>query len=84
MDTYRINEFFSHVRRLSSIEKGIHWMYCMDLRRFGGRGGAECAADLGLDASFPCDEVHSAGDLEAEGVVLGMENGVEVRKRERV
>ena len=56
----------------------------MDLRRFGGRGGAECAADLGLDASFPCDEVHSAGDLEAEGVVLGVKDGVEVCKRERV
>ena len=56
----------------------------MDLRRFGGGRGAERAANLGLDASLPSGEVHAAGDLEAEGVVLGVKDGVEVCKRERI
>lgn len=56
----------------------------MKLRRLAGRRRPERVAHLGLDALFPSNEVYPASDLEAEGVVLGMKDAVEVGKHEGI
>ena len=56
----------------------------MKLSCLDGGTRPERASDLALDAAFPSDEVDAPGDLEAERVVPGMQDAVEVSKHERV
>ena len=56
----------------------------MKLSCLDGGTRPERASNLALDAPFPSDEINAPGDLEAERVVPGMQDAVEVSKHERV
>ena len=56
----------------------------MSLRCGSARARAEHAPNLALHAPLPGDEVDAAGDLEAQCVLAGVQDAVEIREDERV